>query len=114
MRRCAVSTARTPLVFPGVWTEWETDGLHGGFDAVLGNPPWDRLKLQQVEWFAARRPEIALAPRAADRKLLIEELVLAADPLAKDFEKASNRAEAASRVAREGGDYPCCREVIRQ
>jgi hypothetical protein len=94
------------VAFPGVWTEWEADGLHGGFDAVLGNPPWDRLKLQQVEWFAARRPEIALAPRAADRRRLIAELVEAAEPLATDFEKASNRAEAASRVAREGGDYP--------
>ena len=25
-----------------------------GFDAVIGNPPWDRMKLQQVEWFATR------------------------------------------------------------
>lgn len=24
----------------------------------MGNPPWDRLKLQEVEWFAARKPEI--------------------------------------------------------
>ena len=36
----------------------------GGFDAVIGNPPWDRIKLQQVEWFAARRPEIAPGPNA--------------------------------------------------
>ena len=42
------------VTFPGVWTDWEADGLHGGFDAVIGNPPWDRMKLQQVEWFAAR------------------------------------------------------------
>ena len=43
------------VAFPGVWSEWESAGLHGGFDAVIGNPPWDRMKLQQVEWFAARR-----------------------------------------------------------
>ena len=42
--------------FPGVWSDWEDEGLTGGFDAVIGNPPWDRMKLQQVEWFAARRP----------------------------------------------------------
>ena len=47
------------VAFPGVWTAWDRVGLHGGFDAVIGNPPWDRIKLQQVEWFArgaARSP----------------------------------------------------------
>ena len=40
----------------------------GGFDAVIGNPPWDRIKLQEVVWFACARAGIALAQRAADRK----------------------------------------------
>jgi len=92
--------------FPGVWSNWGSAGLEGGFDAVIGNPPWDRMKLQQVEWFAARRPEIAKAPRAADRKRMIRELEEAGDPLAQDFVKASARAETASRMARGGGDYP--------
>lgn len=94
------------VAFPGVWTEWDGEGLTGGFDAIVGNPPWDRIKLQQVEWFAARRPEIALVSRAIDRKRLIDKLVKEGDPLAADFAKASNRAETASRMAREGGDYP--------
>ena len=71
--------------FPGVWSNWQSADLEGGFDAVIGNPPWDRMKLQQVEWFAARRPEIAMAPRAADRKRMIRELEEAGDPLAWDF-----------------------------
>ena len=94
------------VAFPGVWSEWESTGLHGGFDAVIGNPPWDRMKLQQVEWFAARRPEIAMAPRAADRKRMIAELKEANDPLARDFALASDRAFAATRIARRSGDYP--------
>ena len=28
--------------FPGVWSEWEGIDVHGGFDAVIGNPPWVR------------------------------------------------------------------------
>ena len=56
--------------------------LAGGFDAIVGNPPWDRMKLQQVEWFAARRPEIALATRASDRSRLIRDLSVQNDPLA--------------------------------
>ncbi len=94
------------VAFPGVWSDWEAKELKGGFDAVIGNPPWDRMKLQQVEWFAARRPEIAMAPRAADRKRMIAELQKAEDPLAEDFRLASERAAAGARVARTSGDYP--------
>ena len=94
------------VAFPGVWSNWEAKELTGGFDAVIGNPPWDRMKLQQVEWFAARRPVIAMAPRAAARKRMIAELQKAQDPLAEDFRLASKRAAAGTRVARTSGDYP--------
>ena len=94
------------VAFPGVWSEWGSTGLNGGFDAVIGNPPWDRMKLQQVEWFAARRAEIAHAQRAADRKRMIAALRDDRDPLASEFERASERAESAVRVARTSGDYP--------
>jgi hypothetical protein len=94
------------VCFPGVWSNWESGALTGGFDAVIGNPPWDRMKLQQVEWFAARRREIAMAQRAADRQRMIAALEKAKDPLAEDFAKANARAEAAFRVVRGCGDYP--------
>lgn len=92
--------------FPGNWTVWESNKLTGGFDAVIGNPPWDRMKLQQIEWFAARKREIALAQRASDRKKMIKALEKAKDPLAADFAKASDRAGDSVRVARSCGDYP--------
>ena len=94
------------VAFPGVWSAWESAGLHGGFDAVIGNPPWDRMKLQQVEWFAARRRQIALAQRAADRKRMIADLEKAGDPLARDFAEANERSAAAVRMVRAGGNYP--------
>jgi hypothetical protein len=94
------------VAFPGVWSDWESATLSGGFDAVIGNPPWDRMKLQQVEWFAARRREIALAQRASDRRRMITALETASDPLAADYAKAEARAEAGVRVARDSGDYP--------
>ena len=92
--------------FPGVWTAWENTHPRGGFDAVIGNPPWDRVKLQQVEWFAARRPAIAHAHRAADRRRMIAALEQANDPLHRDYLAASQSAAAAARMARTGGDYP--------
>ena len=94
------------VAFPGVWLDWDAAERQGGFDAVIGNPPWDRMKLQQVEWFAARRPDIATAPRAADRKLMIAELEKVNSPLAQDFAMANERSTAALRMARKGGDYP--------
>ncbi len=91
--------------FPGVWTDWGA-AWQGGFDAVIGNPPWDRMKLQQVEWFAARRPDIARQPRAADRRRMVATLAETGDSLAHEYQHASERAETAARVARRGGNYP--------
>ncbi|MCY4499003.1 MAG: restriction endonuclease, partial [Rhodospirillaceae bacterium] len=92
--------------FPGVWTNWQSLNPQGGVDGVIRHPPWDRMKLQQVEWFATRRREIALQPRAADRKRMIAALEREGDPLAEDFALASERAATAARMARSGGDYP--------
>ena len=54
------------LEFPGVFNRKEA-----GFDVVLGNPPWERIKLQEKEFFAAVEPEIANASKASVRKNLI-------------------------------------------
>ena len=94
------------VAFPGVWEDWRSATPRGGFDAVIGNPPWDKVKLQQVEWFAARRPEIARAQRAADRKRMIGALQKVGDSLFAAFEQADERARSAARMARSCGDYP--------
>ncbi|MGA9864994.1 MAG: restriction endonuclease [Acetobacteraceae bacterium] len=85
--------------FPGVWDEWERAEPTGGFDAVIGNPPWDRIKMQEVEWFAARVPEIALAQRASDRTRMIGALRRAGDPVAAEYDAASGIAGTAASVA---------------
>lgn len=45
-----------------------------GFDCILGNPPWDRVKLAEKEFFAIRKPEIAEAKNKAERDRLISAL----------------------------------------
>ncbi|WP_422058314.1 Eco57I restriction-modification methylase domain-containing protein [Sphingomonas sp.] len=94
------------IAFPGVWTNWSSAAREGGFDAIVGNPPWDRIKLQQVEWFAARRPEIAKAQRASDRKQMIAKLKETDAPLYDDFLKAEGRALASARISRDTGYFP--------
>ena len=93
-----------PLEFPDVVSA-------GGFDAVIGNPPWERIKLQEQEFFAAREPEIALAPTADVRGKLIAKLKGAAPGtrehmLFNEFETAKRIAEAASVFAREAERFP--------
>jgi hypothetical protein len=73
---------------------------------VIGNPPWDRIKMQEVEWFAERRPEIALQSRAADRKALIEKEKKRRTPVWRDYLVARDAAESGARTIRESGEYP--------
>jgi Eco57I restriction-modification methylase len=46
----------------------------GGFDVVLGNPPWEKILVEEQPFFASRAPEIA-ALAGARRKKAIEQLV---------------------------------------
>ena len=94
------------IAFPGVWRNWTSAEPDGGFDAVIGNPPWDRMKMQEVEWFAARAPDVARQARAADRKRMIERMRQAGDELIADYDRASARADKAMELARKSGDYP--------
>ncbi len=111
-----------PLAFMQVFEK-------GGFDCVLGNPPWERIKLQEEEFFAAEHPLVAQARNKAERAQRIEwlaqgmlarhlypELEHAPDEAAKEkevyarFIAARRIAEAASVFAHlkadEGGRYP--------
>jgi len=54
-----------PLAFPQVFA-------FGGFDCVLGNPPWERIKLQEEEFFATRHPAVAQARNKAERSQRIQ------------------------------------------
>ena len=92
--------------FPGVWHRWQELQPSGGFDAIIGNPPWDRIKLQEVEWFATRSPELALAPTAAERKTGIQQLRDKGAPLADEFDAAKERAYKLGELVRGSGNYP--------
>ena len=94
------------VAFPGVWRDWQDDNPVGGFDAVIGNPPWDRIKLQEVEWFATRSPELALAPTAAARRRGIKQLRDEGDPLASEFDAAKLRADRLGQLIRASGHFP--------
>ena len=52
----------------------ERSTAQAGFDCVVGNPPWERMKLQEREFFSLPAPEIATATNAAKRRQLVAKL----------------------------------------
>lgn len=55
-----------PLEFPDVFTQ-------GGFDVILGNPPWESVQLEEKQFFATKNPEISNL-KGEDRKKAIQNL----------------------------------------
>lgn len=82
------------------------EGWPGGFSCMLGNPPWERVKLQEQEFFAARHEAIAKAPNAAARTRLIKKLVDEDPILHGEFLKAKRNAEGQSVSMRTTGRFP--------
>lgn len=109
--RAAASQAASSVNAFHWWQAFPQIQAKGGFDLLLGNPPWERIKLQEEEFFASRSQKIANAQHKAKRGLLIAEL--ADSPagsgerqLYDEFISARRNAEAASLFAHDGGRYP--------
>lgn len=110
------------------WLAFPQVRARGGFTVMLGNPPWERIKLQEEEFFAARSPLVAMARNKAERGQRIELLrqglllhtlfpdVEAAEGLSppnraemrlyEEFISARRGTEAASLFAHDSGRYP--------
>lgn len=87
------------LAFPAVFAR-------GGFDVVLGNPPWDQLQLDAREWFAQRDPAIANARHHAARTSAITSLRLARPELHAQYVDAQRKNEGIQAFVHASGRYP--------
>lgn len=97
------------LAFPEVFSAGpgQQDGASGGFDVVLGNPPWEQSQLEEREFFAARAPEIAAAA-GAKRKAMIAVLSQQDAPLYQAYRAALRHADGESHLLRCSGRFPLC------
>ena len=86
------------LEFPEVFAD-------GGFDCVLGNPPWEVMTLNEMEFFAFRAPAIAEAP-GAKRKRLIENLKKSDPPLYNEYISALRDEQRSTLFIRGSGRFP--------
>ncbi len=101
-----------PEVFPVPVKDESPDNKHtgwnGGFDVLLGNPPWERVKLQEKEWFAEKLPAIANAPNAAARKRLIQQLREESPQIFAAFTDGVRKADGEAQIMRSDELYPLC------
>jgi hypothetical protein len=78
----------------------------GGFDCVLGNPPWERIKIQEKEFFEIRDPDVARARNAAERNRMITALMHSNPALHAEFLAAKQASEGESLFIRSSNRFP--------
>jgi hypothetical protein len=88
------------------WLEFPDVLERGGFDVVLGNPPWEKVKLEDKQFFADKAKEIAEAENAAKRRRMIAALERENPALFKAYQEALAEAEAVSGFLRHSGRFP--------
>lgn len=88
--------------FPGIFGK----GGPGGFSCVIGNPPWERVKVQDREFFALTDPKTAQAVSAADRRKRIAAMPTENPDLHAAYERALTNAGKLLDYARNSEAYP--------
>ena len=78
----------------------------GGFDCVLGNPPWEHTELKEKEWFAGRHTGIVNARTGAERKRLIAALQREDPSLYASYADALREHDGLSQLLRNTGRFP--------
>jgi len=87
------------LEFPAVFEE-------GGFDVVIGNPPWERTAFEEKPFFALRAPEIAEQPTTAARADAIARLKEKNPKLFSEYTNAKRAADTENKFYSESTRYP--------
>ena len=87
-----------PLEFPQVFS-----GERGGFDAVVGNPPWEEVTVEELSFYGLHLPGLHGMP-AKERRAAIAELVAERPELPEQLRRDRLRAEN-ERAALATGEY---------
>lgn len=103
------------LEFPGVFDEGQTAKDESptssairpssGFTVLLGNPPWERLNLEEKLFFADSRPDIATA-NTTQRRRLLAQLEAEAPQIYQSYLRAKREADCSINFSLASGIFP--------
>ena len=88
-----------PLEFPEVFND------NGGFDVIIGNPPWEVIRPEEMKFFGVYDPRIA-EMSGQTRKTAITALSTTNPPLAERWERYRHSVMASSKFLRISGRFP--------
>jgi hypothetical protein len=94
------------LEFPEVFR-----GQRKGFDCVLGNPPWEKIKPDRMEYYGASDVLIR-AYTGGELDVRIKELHRANPGLEDGYEAYSERIKTIAACVKKGGDFKFCDWVV--
>ncbi|MDL2081089.1 N-6 DNA methylase [Streptomyces sp. GXMU-J15] len=101
------------LEFPEVFSVPESGvgvqagtGWAGGFDAVVGNPPWDQVQVDAREFFAAKRPDIAEAANMTVRNKKVNLLATESPALYASFKEEQRKNDGFKHFAHASRRFP--------
>ncbi|MFB8216275.1 Eco57I restriction-modification methylase domain-containing protein [Streptomyces anulatus] len=81
-------------------------GWAGGFDAVVGNPPWDQVQVDAREFFASKREDIAEAANMTARNKKIDLLATEDPELFASFKEEQRKNDGFKHFAHTSGRFP--------
>lgn len=84
----------------------EVFAANRGFDVMCGNPPWDKLQMEEEKWFAGKDEDIVKAANQADRKKKIEKLQTVDADLYNEFIQACNGIASQSNFVKNSRRFP--------
>ena len=88
-----------PYLFPEVFLR-----TNPGFDCMLGNPPWEKVKVEEHQWWGLRFPGLRSMPQK-DKNAAIAKYRYERPDLLAEYEEKLERTEAIKNVLGKG-DFP--------
>lgn len=95
----SLSPAHLPYLFPEVFLR-----NNPGFDVLVGNPPWEKLHVEEHQWWGLRIPKLRSMPQAR-RTIVLAEFKASRRDLVEQYTKEIESV-AAINAAVASGPYP--------
>ena len=95
----SLKPAHMPVLFPEVFLR-----ENGGFDVLVGNPPWEKIKVEVSRWWALRFPGLRSLPQGEQDKLILKYQKIRSDLAEEYATEVSDKAM--QRKAIVSGPYP--------